>query len=161
MFHWGHVWACRPCLQRGLGSDVVMLINDTTWLLLEKRQDSRTQNVIDVTLNCQVSVRDDHWGLPLTDASPKPRHSLHQMARPPGRNKPPFVLLFQGKHAVFHQLGGSSTGSFISEDYPLRHVVVNVVQLGPISISDDDFALAVCPPCVGSVRTCSWPSSVD
>ena len=37
-----------------MGSGVVMLMNDTTWLLLEK-----WQNVIDVTRSCQVSVHDD------------------------------------------------------------------------------------------------------
>ena len=35
---------------------IVMLMNDTTWLLLEIWQDSPTQNVINVTLSCQVSI---------------------------------------------------------------------------------------------------------
>ena len=50
-----------------------MLINDTMWLLLEKWYDSRTQNVIDVTLSRQVSVNNNQR-CPLLPTDPSPRH---------------------------------------------------------------------------------------
>ena len=53
-----------------MGSDVDMLINDATWLLLKKWLDSEAQNVIDVTLSCHVSVMMTSGVL-----------SLHQLAR--------------------------------------------------------------------------------
>ena len=83
MFCWGPVWrACRPeqhvdvvVSKEGfydsgcMGSGVAMLMNDTTWLLLERRLDGRTQNVIDWTLSCRVSVNDDQW-CPLLPTDP-------------------------------------------------------------------------------------------
>ena len=84
VFCWGHVWwAYRPrqhahvvgskevSYDSGcMGSGIVMLINDATWLLLEKwydsqtqNVDSQTQNVVDIMLSCQVSINDDHWAL--------------------------------------------------------------------------------------------------
>ena len=46
-----------------LGSGVVMLINATRWLLQENWQDSRIQNVTDVTLSCQVLYNNDQCSL--------------------------------------------------------------------------------------------------
>ena len=42
------------------GSDVI-LINDITWHLLEIWLDRWMQNVINVMLNCQVSINNDQW----------------------------------------------------------------------------------------------------
>ena len=41
-----------------MGFGIVLLINDITRLLFEKLYDSRSQNVINVTLSCQVSINE-------------------------------------------------------------------------------------------------------
>ena len=52
---------------------IVMLINDTICLLLEIWQDSLTQNVINVTLSCQVSINSNQW-CPLLSTDPSLYH---------------------------------------------------------------------------------------